>query len=121
MACSVALVGPPNVGKSSLLNALANRPAAIVSNIPGTTRDIVEVSLNVAGYVVRVTDTAGVRATDDAVEQEGVLRARQASSEADIRVCVFDATVRTLAKRGYIDRSQRSCACRHFLEESVQT
>ena len=90
----VALVGAPNVGKSSLLNTLAQRPAAIVSDVPGTTRDIVEVAMNVGGYAVRVADTAGVRGTEDVVEREGVSRAIAASADADIRVCVFDATVR---------------------------
>lgn len=90
----MALVGPPNVGKSSLLNMLAQRPAAIVSHVPGTTRDTVEVNLDIQGYSVRVFDTAGVRETHDVVEQEGVRRALVTSEQADVRVCVFDSTVR---------------------------
>jgi tRNA modification GTPase len=86
----VAILGPPNAGKSSLLNILARRPAAIVSSIAGTTRDIVQVPLNICGYPVLVSDTAGIRETEDIIEQEGVLRAHQAASNADIRVIMLD-------------------------------
>ncbi|RMX63348.1 hypothetical protein DD238_005437 [Peronospora effusa] len=86
----VAIVGPPNAGKSSLLNVLARRPAAIVSSIAGTTRDVVQVPLNIAGYPVIVSDTAGLRETEDLVEKEGVLRAQQCASEADICVVMVD-------------------------------
>lgn len=89
----VAILGPPNAGKSSLLNILARRPAAIVSSIAGTTRDIVQVPLNIAGYPVLVSDTAGLRVTDDAIEREGVLRAQQCATEADIRVVMIDIQV----------------------------
>lgn len=84
----VAIVGPPNVGKSTLLNLLAGREAAIVSDIPGTTRDIVEVRLALDGYVVVLSDTAGLRASDDPIEAEGVRRARARAAEADLRVFV---------------------------------
>ncbi|KAL3662630.1 hypothetical protein V7S43_012481 [Phytophthora oleae] len=86
----VAILGPPNAGKSSLLNVLARRPAAIVSSIAGTTRDIVQVPLNIAGYPVIVSDTAGLRETEDLVEKEGVLRAQQCANEADICVVMMD-------------------------------
>jgi len=84
----VAIVGPPNVGKSTLLNVLAGREAAIVSAIPGTTRDIVEVRLALDGYVVVLSDTAGLRPSDDPIEAEGVRRARARAGEADLRVFV---------------------------------
>jgi tRNA modification GTPase len=71
----LTILGPPNAGKSSLLNALARRDAAIVSDIPGTTRDVVEVRLDLGGYLLMVADTAGVRDTSDAIEAEGVRRA----------------------------------------------
>ena len=86
----VALVGPPNVGKSSLLNALAGRDAAIVTDVPGTTRDIVEVSLIVAGQAVVLADTAGLREAGDAIEAEGVRRARAWAETADLRIGVAD-------------------------------
>ncbi|KAG6971847.1 hypothetical protein JG687_00001787 [Phytophthora cactorum] len=86
----VAILGPPNAGKSSLLNILARRPAAIVSSIAGTTRDVVQVPLNIAGYPVIVSDTAGLRETEDIVEKEGVLRAQQCASGADICVVMMD-------------------------------
>jgi len=71
----LTILGPPNAGKSSLINALAQRPVAIVSEIPGTTRDVVEARLNLGGYLLTVADTAGVRETQDVIEAEGVRRA----------------------------------------------
>src|SRR5215813_8333957 len=80
----VAIAGPPNVGKSTLMNQLARRDVAIVSPHAGTTRDIIEVQLDLDGYPVTVIDTAGIRDTDDPVEQEGVRRARARAAEADL-------------------------------------
>src|SRR5471030_2566691 len=85
----IAIIGPPNAGKSSLLNLLARRDAAIVSETAGTTRDVIEVHLDLGGWPVVLADTAGLRASTDAIEQEGVRRARAAS--ADLRVLVLDA------------------------------
>lgn len=87
----LAIVGEPNVGKSSLLNSLAQRDAAIVSEIAGTTRDVIEVHLDLAGYPVVLADTAGLRETNDPVEREGVLRSRQRIADADLVLHVFDA------------------------------
>jgi tRNA modification GTPase len=87
----VAILGPPNVGKSSLLNRIARREAAITSPIAGTTRDIVEVAIDLQGYPVLLADTAGLRDSDDIVEQEGLRRARRRAAEAEIRLFVFDA------------------------------
>jgi tRNA U34 5-carboxymethylaminomethyl modifying GTPase MnmE/TrmE len=89
----VAILGPPNAGKSSLLNVLARRPAAIVSAVAGTTRDVVQVPLNIAGYPVIVSDTAGLRETEDLIEKEGVRRAQQCATEADICVVMMDIQV----------------------------
>jgi len=80
----VALIGPPNAGKSSLLNALARRDAAIVSDIPGTTRDIVEVRLDIDGHLVLLQDTAGLREAQDEIEQEGIRRSVAAAETADL-------------------------------------
>ncbi len=80
----VAIAGEPNVGKSTLLNQLARRDVAIVSPHAGTTRDVIEVQLDLEGYPVTVIDTAGIRETDDPVEQEGVRRARVRAGEADL-------------------------------------
>lgn len=88
----VAIVGPPNAGKSTMLNTLARRPAAIVSPAAGTTRDVVEVQLDVGGLPVLVSDTAGIReAARDPVEQEGIRRAREAAGRAQLTVLVLDA------------------------------
>jgi tRNA modification GTPase len=87
----VAIAGPPNVGKSTLMNQLARREVAIVSPHAGTTRDIIEVQLDLDGYPVTVIDTAGVRETDDPVEQEGVRRARARAGEADLVLWLTDA------------------------------
>lgn len=89
----IAIVGAPNAGKSSLLNALARRDAAIVSARAGTTRDIIEVHLDLGGYPVVLADTAGLReAAADEVEEEGIRRARDRAARADVKVAVFDAT-----------------------------
>lgn len=87
----IAIIGPPNAGKSSLLNALAQREAAIVTDIPGTTRDVVEVRLVLAGYPVWIADTAGLREATDAIEAEGVRRALARAEEADLRLGVVEA------------------------------
>lgn len=88
----VALIGAPNAGKSSLLNALAEREAAIVTAIPGTTRDVIEVPLVLAGYKILLADTAGVRDTAEVVEAEGVRRARAWAEGADLRLWIVDAS-----------------------------
>ena len=80
----IALIGPPNAGKSSLLNAVARRDAAIVSDIPGTTRDIVEVRLDIDGHLVLLQDTAGLREARDEIEQEGIRRSVAAAETADL-------------------------------------
>ena len=89
---SVVLAGPVNAGKSTLLNLLARRSAAIVSAMPGTTRDSIEVGLEIAGVSVVVTDTAGWRETDDPIEKEGIERARRAAADADVLVVVVDGS-----------------------------
>jgi tRNA modification GTPase len=89
----IAIVGAPNAGKSSLLNCLARRDAAIVHETAGTTRDVVEVRLDLAGYPVILADTAGLRQTDDAIEGEGVRRARLRARQADLVIGVFDAAL----------------------------
>jgi tRNA modification GTPase len=88
----VAIAGPPNAGKSTLLNRLARREAAIVSPYPGTTRDVIEVHLDLAGYPVTLLDTAGVRTSDDPVEQEGIRRARTRAAAADLVLWVTDGS-----------------------------
>lgn len=87
---SLCLIGSPNVGKSSLMNAMLDRERAIVSHIPGTTRDILEDHLRLNGLSFRLTDTAGIRDTDDVIEKEGVLRSRKALKEADLVILVLD-------------------------------
>ena len=89
----IAIIGAPNVGKSSLLNALARRDAAIVAETAGTTRDVVEVHLDLGGYPVIVADTAGLREAADGVESEGIRRAEARAAEADIRLALFDITL----------------------------
>lgn len=87
----VAIAGPPNVGKSTLMNTLARREVAIVSPHAGTTRDVIEVQLDLDGYPVTVIDTAGIRETDDPVEQEGVRRARARADDADLVLWLSDS------------------------------
>jgi len=88
----IAIVGAPNAGKSTLLNQIARRDVAIVATTAGTTRDVVEVHLDLGGYPVTVADTAGLRTPGDAVEAEGIRRARDRAAAADLRLAVFDAT-----------------------------
>jgi len=87
----VAIIGPPTAGKSSLINKIARRNAASTSPATGTTRDVVEVAIDLQGYPVVLADTAGLRDSDDAIEQEGLRRALQRAEEAEIRLFVFDA------------------------------
>jgi len=88
----IALVGAPNAGKSTILNALARREAAIVTATPGTTRDVIEVPMRLAGYKALLADTAGLRDTRDEIEAEGVRRARAWAEEADLRLWVVDGS-----------------------------
>ena len=90
----VALIGAPNAGKSSLLNALIGRDAAIVTPSPGTTRDVIEAPLNIAGYRVLIGDTAGLRGPKTAVEAEGVRRATALAGAADLRLVVVDVAAK---------------------------
>jgi tRNA modification GTPase len=86
----VALIGAPNAGKSSLLNRLIGRDAAIVTEVAGTTRDVIEQPLEIAGYRLLLADTAGLRETDERIEAEGVRRARTWAASADLRLWVVD-------------------------------
>ncbi len=88
----VVIVGRPNVGKSSFLNYLTNRDAAIVSELAGTTRDVLELRLDIGGFPITIKDTAGIRATEDVIEAEGIRRAKMAMHDADIVLLITDAT-----------------------------
>jgi tRNA modification GTPase len=118
----IAIIGPPNAGKSSLLNALAQREAAIVSDIPGTTRDVVEVRLVLAGFPVWIADTAGLREAADAIEAEGVRRALARAEEADLRIALVETA--TTFRRSWrprirdgdlLVRSKADVRCRTFV------
>ena len=87
-----ALIGRPNAGKSSLLNALAGYDRAIVTHLPGTTRDTIEVTVELGGFPFRLVDTAGLRESDDPIEQLGTQRSRQAMDQADLLLVVWDGT-----------------------------
>ncbi|XP_043834841.1 tRNA modification GTPase GTPBP3, mitochondrial isoform X2 [Dromiciops gliroides] len=103
----VVIAGPANAGKSSLINLLSRRPVAIVSPEPGTTRDVVESAVDIGGFPALLSDTAGLRDSPDLVEQEGVRRARDRLTEADIVLALLDAT------------DLASASSRHFLETVV--
>ena len=90
---TVAIVGPPNAGKSSLLNALVGQDRAIVSDVPGTTRDVVEGAIVLAGVPVRLLDTAGIETPRDVIEAEGIRRSRRAMDESEILLVVLDGSV----------------------------
>ena len=118
---AVAIAGAPNVGKSTLLNRLARRDAAIVSPHAGTTRDVIEVQLDLAGFPVILRDTAGLRDAADPVEQEGVRRAWDAVGDADLVLWVVDAAGieagLSLAERA--DRRGRGAALDHSQQDRL--
>ena len=89
---SLAIIGAPNVGKSSFMNYLAQSEVAIVSEIAGTTRDIIDTHLEIAGVPLVISDTAGIRLSDDLIEQEGIKRALNKAQNADIKIYLVDAT-----------------------------
>jgi tRNA modification GTPase len=91
---AVVIAGPPNAGKSSLLNVLSGQDAAIVTPIPGTTRDLLKLDIQVDGLPIRIVDTAGLRHSEDPIEREGVRRARAEIDRADLVLWVYDATER---------------------------
>ncbi len=114
----VAIAGPPNAGKSTLLNAMARRDVAIVSPIAGTTRDALEVQLDLGGLPVVLVDTAGIRETQDPVEAEGVRRARRRVSEADL-VLWLAPTIESAAERpdgSWLVQSQADRVAEHLSE-----
>ncbi len=96
----IALIGAPNAGKSTLFNALIGRDAAIVTDIPGTTRDVIEASLVIDGFKVLIADTAGLRDTADLVEAEGVRRARKWADDADLRLHLVAPDSETISQGG---------------------
>ena len=101
---SLAIIGAPNVGKSSLINFLAQSEVAIVSEIAGTTRDVVEMHLSIAGVPVKISDTAGLRETSDAIEKEGIRRALQKAAAADIKIFLVDA-INPILREDLIDEN----------------
>lgn len=102
---SIALIGAPNAGKSSLFNALVGHEAAIVTSTPGTTRDVLEARLDLGGVLAIIADTAGDREASDAIEAEGVRRARARAGEADIRVRVLDGGEPEAAREAHLAAS----------------
>ena len=111
---SIAVTGPPNVGKSSLINALSMRDAAIVTPIAGTTRDAIEVPVDLAGITAVLIDTAGLRDTTDPIEAEGIARARRRAAAADLVISVAsaDAPQWPLQRRAGVRDSQLHAARR---------
>jgi len=101
---TVAVIGPPNAGKSSLVNRLAGREAAIVTPHPGTTRDVIEVALELDGMPVTILDTAGLRETGDPVEAIGIGRAKECAERADLALLVLDATTAPNFPEGFPGR-----------------
>src|SRR5205823_15131019 len=111
----VAIAGPPNAGKSTLLNRLARREAAIVSPYAGTTRDVIEVHLDIHGYPVTILDTAGIRDSAEPIEQEGIRRARARAAEADLVLWVTDVSA---AGRTQETMPELSVTAPHWLIEN---
>ena len=109
----VVITGRPNVGKSSLLNCLLKEDRAIVTAVPGTTRDIIEEAIDLDGVMIHLVDTAGIRDTNDALEREGIRRSLSAQKDADLRLIVIDGTVPlTIEDRSLVDQA---AAGRHVI------
>lgn len=104
----VAIIGPPNAGKSTLLNRLAGREAAITSEIAGTTRDVIEVRMDLSGLAVTLLDTAGLRESDDLVEREGIRRAIQRAEAADLRLFLGQGDLGIVLREGDIQLSGKA-------------
>ncbi len=115
---TVAIVGLPNAGKSSLLNALAGRDSAIVTDIPGTTRDVLRETLSLDGLPVHIADTAGIREADDQVEAEGVRRARAALAAADVALLVIDPTQPEAPQRALREEFPGGVRCIEVINKS---
>ena len=122
---NTAIVGKPNVGKSSLLNALLQDDRAIVTEIPGTTRDIIEAKLNLGNFVLNLIDTAGIRETEDVIEKIGVVRSKEKIEDADLILMVFDGS-RTLDENDYEvlekikDKNYISIINKNDLEQKIE-
>ena len=104
---AVAIIGKPNAGKSTLLNALLNEEKAIVSDIPGTTRDLIEDQINIQGIHFRLIDTAGLRQTDNKIEQLGIEKTQHAMEKADIILHIFDLNQDRLAIPDYFKKLEK--------------
>jgi tRNA modification GTPase len=118
---SVVILGAPNSGKSSLLNALSKRDAAIVSHHAGTTRDMIEVHMEIAGYPVILVDTAGLRESDNEIEIEGIRRAIYRAAHADIRLVLFDGTTTPdTASLALVDENSIIISTKADLQKSAQ-
>ncbi|KAF9115360.1 tRNA modification GTPase gtpbp3, mitochondrial [Mortierella sp. AM989] len=121
----VTILGPPNAGKSSFLNLITKRQAAIVSSIPGTTRDIVEVSLDIGGYPILIGDTAGLRSSKDEIEMEGVRRAQDRINLADINIAIlpvteFMSTSESLGDNDYINSNSSNQSVDPIVLEAIR-
>ncbi len=115
----VALIGAPNVGKSSLLNALAGREAAIVSPYAGTTRDPIEVTLDLGGVPVTLIDTAGLRPSEDPIEAEGIARAKARAASADLRLLLYDGGFPSGAEGMWLVRTKSDLAAEEIDATSI--
>ena len=103
----VVILGEPNAGKSSLLNAIAQREAVIVSEIEGTTRDAIDIHLDIDGYPVIFTDTAGLRRTSEEIEQKGIAIAYDKAKDADIVICLFDSLKNIPQEFDFVDENKK--------------
>ena len=114
----VAIIGRPNVGKSSLLNALLKTDRAIVSSVPGTTRDVIDEYVNLSGFRMRLLDTAGLRNTEDIIEEEGVRRTKEVLKEADLLLLVLDGSEELTEEDSFLLKEHGQDRCLILLNKS---
>ena len=116
----MTIIGKPDVGKSSLMNALLRETRAIVTEIPGTTRDTIEEGVSVRGIPIRLTDTAGIRQTEDVIEKIGIEKSKESFNRADLVIFMADGVIEEMGTPAEVFDFPKSDKTRAFLQKSLE-